>query len=299
MESTTLPDNRAPEFEIIAEGFDFLETPRIAANGDLWFSDLTGTGVFRQRPGMAPEAMLPGRQWVGGMLFDRSALILCSGRGGIVAFDPASGKARDLLTELDGRPIGAVNDLEGDGQGGFFGGTIDFVSIFETGARPTPGTFFHMSAQGAVSVLRRDVIASNGIAASPCGKWLYHVETGRGIWRYPLDADVLPGLGELFIALQDGDGLAVDTAGYLWTACWSTARLLRFAPDGSCIAAMTFPYPHVVSIAFGADDPSFLYITTGSNAQTPHVGAVLRMKVDTPGLPGPATNLSFLEGRPA
>jgi len=288
-------DAFTPPFEVIAQGYDFIEAPRVTTQGDLWFSDLTGRGVYRVRPRHASQIMLPDRQWVGGMVFDRSGQVLCSGRGGIVALNPESGSAHDVLTEIEGTSLGAVNDMEGDGKGGFFAGTIDFVAIFETGQPPAPGMFFHMSAHGAVTVLRRDVIASNGIAASPCGKWLYHVETGRGVWRYPME-NGLPAAGEIVIVLDDGDGLAVDTAGNLWVACWNTARLLQVSPEGACMQVMTFPYPHIVSIVFGADDPSRLYVATGGNAAQPHTGAVLRLKMEIPGLPGPMTRLKALEG---
>lgn len=299
MEITAMSDVVTPEFEIVAQGFDFIETPRVSEQGDLWFSDLTGKGVYRQSPGQDPKVVLPGRQWVGGMLFDRSGQVLCSGRGGIVTIDPQTGGTCDFLTEIEGTPLVAVNDMEADGQGGFYAGTIDFIAIFETGGRPAPGLFFHMSALGEITILRRDVAASNGIAASPCGKWLYHVETGRGLWRYPVDGIAVPGEGRLLVELPDGDGLAVDAAGNLWLACWNTARLLMLSPEGTCIKAMAFPYPHIVSVVFGADDPTSLYVATGGNAAAPRSGAVLRMKVDVPGLPGPLTQLQSLSGAPA
>lgn len=298
MEPSIAKDTCTPPFEVVAQGYDFIEAPRVTPQGDLWFSDLTGRGVHRVRPGRAAEIMMAGRQWVGGMLFDQSGQVLCSGRGGIVALDPATGTSQDVLTEIEGMPVIAVNDMEGDGQGGFFAGSIDFVAIFEAGGKPAPGLFFHMDAHGTTTVLRRDVIASNGIAASPCGKWLYHVETGRGVWRYPFD-DGLPGTGTMLIALEDGDGLAVDMAGDLWIACWNTARLLRFSADGTCLQAVTFPYPHIVSIAFGGDDRSWLYVATGGNDTAPRGGAVLRFRVETPGLPGPPTRLAALAGAAA
>lgn len=282
-------------FDIVAQGYEFIEAPRVSPQGDLWFADLTGGGVYRQRQGHPVEAMLPGRQWVGGLVFDESGAVICGGRGGIVAFDPATGAARDLLSHIDGAPIVAVNDMEGDGRGGFFAGTIDFAAIFERGEAPAAGTFFHMSAQGEVTVLRRDVFASNGIATSPCGRWLYHSETSRGVWRYPLDAGGLPGPGELVIPLEDSDGLALDTSGNLWIACWSTGTLKQFSPAGLCLQSLSFGYPHIVSVAFASTDPDYLYITTGGNVDRPGAGDVLRMRVDVPGLPGPRTRLKVLE----
>ncbi|KHK93625.1 gluconolaconase [Novosphingobium malaysiense] len=235
--------------------------------------------------------MLPDRQWVGGMVFDESGDVICGGRDGIVALDPHTGETRSILTEVDGKPVIAVNDMEADGRGGFFAGTIDFVSIMEKGEPPAPGAFFHMSAEGDVTVLRRDVFASNGIAFSPCGKWLYHSETSRGIWRYPLADNGLPGAGDLLVSEEDGDGLAVDREGNLWLACWSTGRLMHYSPEGAALQALSFPYPHIVSIAFGASDPTSLYIATGGNEDVRKAGAVLRMKVEVAGLAGARSSL--------
>lgn len=293
-EAPHVPAAEAEAFEVVAQGYDFVESPRISPEGDVWFADLTGAGVYRRQGGKAAELVLPGRQWVGGIVFDESGQVLCSGRGGIVALDPETGATREVLSQIEGVPIIAVNDMEGDGRGGFFAGTIDFVAIFETGTPPAPGALFHMSADGDVTVLRRDVAATNGIATSPCGQWLYHMETGRGIWRYPIGPDGLPGSGDLLVALQDGDGLTLDTEGSLWAACWATGRLMQFAPDGRVRQNLGFPYPHIVSVAFGAADPDHIYISTGGNAHAPEMGAVLRMKVDVPGLPGPLTRLRML-----
>ena len=292
MRSTPVTD-----FEVIAEGYDFIEAPRVTADGDLWFSDLNGGGVYRKRTGKPVETMLPARQWVGGLLFDDSGKVICGGRGGIIALDPESGSTQSVLSELEGEPIIAVNDMEGDGCGGFFAGTIDFVAIMEKGETPSPGKFFHFSADGRITVLRRDVFASNGIATSPCGRWLYHSETSRGIWRYPLGENGLPGPGKLLVEEEDSDGLAIDREGNLWLACWSTGRLVQYAPDGIALQTLTFPYPHIVSIAFDEGSPDTLCIATGGNADAPAKGAVLTLKVAVPGLPGPHTRLEILAGR--
>ncbi|GGC16734.1 calcium-binding protein [Novosphingobium marinum] len=287
----------AGDFETIAEGFSFVEGPRVSPEGDLWFADLSGTGVFRKRSGSAPEEMVPARQWVGGIVFDESGMVLCSGRDGIIAVDPATRATIDVLREIDGEPVIAVNDMEADGRGGFFAGTIDFVSIFETGETPRPGKFFHMSAAGEVTVLRSDVFASNGMARSPCGKWLLHSETSRGIMRYPLDDTGMPGEGEMIVDLPDCDGLVADSAGGFWVACWETGRLLHYDADAQCTTGFTFPQPHVVSLDFSAIDPSWLYVSTGGNQDAPDLGAVLRMRVDVPGVPGGLTKLRMLESR--
>lgn len=289
-----VPEPVCPDFEELASGFIFVEAPRGAPDGSLWFSDLSASSVYRRDAGGTVETMLTGRDWVGGLVHDASGKVLCGGRGGIVALDPATGKTQPILSEMEGEAIIAVNDMEADGAGGLYGGTIDFVSIMELGKEPAPGCFFHMDASGKITVLRRDVYASNGIAFSPCGRWIYHSETSRGIWRYPLD-DGRPGAPELFIPLSDSDGMVTDSEGGLWVACWHSGTLLRFTAEGQQTHCLTCDAPHIVSLAFMPDDPTSLLVTTGGNAQVNGAGAVLRLAVETPGVSDHLTALTILE----
>lgn len=281
-------------FEELAGGYGFVEAPRGGPDGAQWFSDLYGASVYRRDSKGRVQTMLTGRDWVGGIVFDKSGLVLCAGRGGIVALDPATGQTFTVLDQVEGEPIIAVNDMEGDGHGGLYGGTIDFVSIMEQGNPPAPGRFFHMDAHGQVTVLRRDVVASNGIGFSPCGRWLYHSETSRGVWRYSIEGGN-PGGPELFIPLADSDGMVVDRNGGLWVACWESGKLLRFDEFGSQTHALTFPYPHIVSLGFEQTDPTSLLVSTGGNATVTGGGAVLRLKVDVPGMPEHPSALVMLE----
>ncbi|MDR7101971.1 SMP-30/gluconolactonase/LRE family protein [Croceicoccus sp. BE223] len=281
------------DFAVVAEGYAFIEAPRVGADGTVWFADLLGGGVHRRVPGRDAETVLPDRIWVGGMLLDESGRGVCGGRGGIVVVDPATRTAAPWLTEIEGQPIVAVNDMEGDGRGGLFGGTLDFVSVFEKGLPPEPGMLFHATARGEVTVLRRDVFASNGIATSACGRYLFHSETSRGVWRYPLQNDGMPDIaaGTLVIEVPDGDGLVVDTDGAFWLACYDVPRLLRCSPDGAILDELTLPYDHIICPAFGPGDPHGLYISTGGRKPEDRGGAVVRMEVDVAGIAGPMTRL--------
>ncbi|WP_144096033.1 SMP-30/gluconolactonase/LRE family protein [Croceicoccus sediminis] len=281
--------------ETLAEGFEFVEAPRVSPEGDVWFSDLTGGGVYRKPPGQDVETMLQGRLWVGGIVFDRSGAVLCSGKGGIVALNPETGAVKTVLDTLDGKPIVAVNDMEGDGRGGFFAGTIDFDAILARGEAPEPGQFFHMDAAGRITILRRDVFATNGIALSPCGRWLYHSETSRGIWRYTMDDDGLPGEGILLAPFEDSDGLALDAEGCLWVACWASGTLVRISADGERLGTFHYGFPHLVSLAFDSADPRCLYVSTGGNAEKPAMGGIIAVNLDVEGLCGAPTSLDMLE----
>ncbi len=270
-------------YETVADGFGFCEAPRVGEDGAVWFSDLTGGGYYRVKPGARPETMLPDRIWIGGATLDQGDAFVCGGKGGLVLVE--GGTPRPLLSEIAGVPVVAVNDIEADEAGGIFGGTLDFAAVFERGEVPSGGIFFHLSTDGAVTVLRDDVVASNGIGFSPDGRTLYHSESTVGVWAWDRDVRGMPTERRLLAPLDDCDGLAVDVEGGIWVACWQSARVLRLQPDGTEDRRIDLPLPHIVSMAFGGADMRELYLATGGNAEHPEAGGVIRLHVDVPGLP--------------
>jgi len=270
-------------FETIATGFRFCEAPRVEEDGTVWFSDLTGGGLYNIRDGIV-RTRLADRIWIGGLTLDQGGACVCSGKGGLLLVG-ADGRARPLLTEIGGEPIIAVNDIEADEQGGLFGGTIDFGAVFERGEKPAGGRFFHLATDGTLTVFREDVVTSNGIGFSPDGGTLYHAESTVGLWAWRRDAAGLPVDRRLLAPLDDCDGLAVDAEGHIWMAFWQQAAIVRFRPDGTVDRRIALPVPKASSLAFGGPDRRELYVTVGGDADRPAVGGVIRLWVDVPGLP--------------
>jgi D-xylonolactonase len=272
------------EFVIVADGFQFVEAPRVDEQGTVYFSDLTAGGYYRRKPGRAVETVLKDRLWIGGAVLDESGSIICSGKGGLVHVDQATGVATPILKELDGEPLIAINDIEADSRGGVFGGSVDFAALFERDEVPGGGQLFYMSPEGAVRILRDGLAVSNGLGFSPDGRMLYHAESTAGVWAYSLGQDGMPGRPDMFASIDDCDGLVVDSEGGVWVACWRSARIQRYRRDGVLDQSLTLPFPHIVSLAFGGPDLTDLYVTTGGNAEQPGKGAVVRVKTEVPGL---------------
>jgi len=284
-----------PEFETVIAGFRFCEAPRVEEDGTVWFSDLTGGGLYSIRDGVV-RTRLTDRIWIGGLTLDQGGACICSGKGGLVLVG-ADGGARPLLTEMGGEPIIAINDIEADEQGGLFGGTIDFAAVFERGEKPSGGRFFHLSVDGTLTLFRDDVVTSNGIGFSPDGGTLYHSESTVGLWAWRRDAAGLPVDRRLLAALDDCDGLAVDAEGHIWVAFWRQAAIVRFRPDGAVDRRIALPVPRVTSLAFGGPDGRDLYVTTGGDGDADRVGGVIRLRADVPGLPPYRSR--FAERRPS
>jgi xylono-1,5-lactonase len=279
------------DFDFIATGFEFAEAPRVANDGSIYFSDLTGGGFHRCARDGVIETVIPDRMWIGGSVLDESGWVICSGKGGLIAVHPVTKETRTILTEIGGIPIVAINDIEADARGGLFGGTVDFAAVFERGEAPSGGLFFHLSATGDVRILRDGLVVSNGMGFSPDGTRLYHSESTKGIWVYGLDASGMPGSPTLFVDIDDSDGLAVDDEGGVWVCCWQRAEIRRYLPSGVLDRTITLPFPHLVSLAFGGPDMSDLYVTTGGNPDHPHKGGVVRFRCGFRGLRSDKTRL--------
>jgi sugar lactone lactonase YvrE len=148
------------------------------------------------------------------------------------------------------------------------------------------------------------VALGNGIQWSPDGTVMYLTDTDAGVvFRLPFDAAAgTVGDPEPFLAFAaDGpgpDGTTVDTEGALWIATYGGGQVLRFAADGTPLAAYPVPTPDVTCAGFGPAGSGALYVTTAATGGSggdalpapadPAAelgGAVLRFDVDVDGLP--------------
>jgi sugar lactone lactonase YvrE len=98
---------------------------------------------------------------------------------------------------------------------------------------------------------------------------------------------------------EDGmpDGLAVDTDGCLWVALAGGGAVRRYAPDGAVVEQVDLPVAFPTSCAFGGDDLTDLFVTTGSRPVPPAsrgdavaggAGALFLVSTEVRGLPAPA-----------
>lgn len=122
---------------------------------------------------------------------------------------------------------------------------------------PREGALHRIDADGRVSVVRRGVAMSNGIAWSPHGTWLYHVDSAAGTvtaLAYDADSGTVGTPRELIRVPSDEgmpDGLAVDVDGGLWLAVWGAGEVRRYTPDGRLDGRVRVPASQVTSCTLG------------------------------------------------
>lgn len=190
---------------------------------------------------------------------------------------------------LGGRRDVRLNDGSVDPQGRFLVGTMSL------GDATGDEVLLRIAADGSTETLRTGIRLSNGIAFSPDGGTIYHVDTlagtvaGHSYGPGAFDAD------EPWRAVVDDlphfpDGLTVDSAGTLWVAQWGGSSVRRHAPTGELLDVVEVDASQASCAAFVGPDLDVLAITTaqeGLTQWTDASGAIFLADPHASGLPVP------------
>lgn len=135
---------------------------------------------------------------------------------------------------------------------------------------------WRLEHDGTVTVLEEGLSLSNGIAWSPDGRVMYHVDTMRHR-VYARSYDPSTGdVGPASVLIDTGqalpDGLAVDSVGDLWIAMWGDGEIRRFASDGTQRDALRTGVPHNTSCAFVGPELDVLVVTSAAGDEVPAPG---------------------------
>ncbi|MCZ6784844.1 MAG: SMP-30/gluconolactonase/LRE family protein [Proteobacteria bacterium] len=277
------------ELRTLAWGYGLIEGPRCDRAGNLYFSDVTRGGVYRLAPGGQVDTVVPKRRGVGGIALHAEGGLVISGRNVCHVRD---GETHILLERAD---VGGFNDLFTDAAGRVYVGSLR-SDPFSGGPDRIPGELFRIDGEGVAEVLYGDVGLSNGIGFSPDGRRLYHSDTAIGaILCSALAPDGSCSERTVFARPERGapDGLAVDEAGGVWTACYGGGCVTRFDADGRPDRVVEVPAQQVTSLCFGGGDRRDLTIVTADNREVPErEGTIFRTRVEVPGLEAPAARVS-------
>lgn len=144
----------------------------------------------------------------------------------------------------DGRPLGRLNDVMADGEGGAFF---------------TVGGIYHVSAQGVVTVVAEHDIMTNGLMLSADGKLLYVTNRDRvvifdvqpdGSTRNRRDFGLLAGD-------SGADGMAIDADGRLYVTASQGVHVL--GRDGTHLGLIPTPRAPI-SLCFSGPEKRTLYV---------------------------------------
>lgn len=218
-------------------------------------------------------------------LAEDGGLLVAAARGlAVITPDGDVSVGPDLL---GGRTGVRLNDGCVDPQGRFLVGTLSLGD--DTGAE----VLLRVSPDGRTETLRTGVRLSNGIAFSPDGATVYHVDTlantvsshSYGPGGFDVDEPWTVVAADL---PAYPDGLAVSTDGTLWVALWGGSRIQRLTPTGRLLETVRVSATQPSCAAFVGPGLDVLAITSaqeGLDTWQDDSGALFLADVGATGLP--------------
>ncbi|MCM2537862.1 SMP-30/gluconolactonase/LRE family protein [Burkholderia glumae] len=271
-----------------------------AAARRVLFVDIKGRRLHRYDPagGGRESWQAPGQ--IGFALPCADGTLICGVQGGLFRFAPSSGQFTCVLPLEADLPGNRLNDAYVDG-----GGQLWFGSMDDAEAAPT-GRLYRVGQDDRVSAHDAGYVITNGPAASPDGRTLYHTDTLRRlVYAFDLGDDGVPRRRRVFVAIRERgypDGMAVDAEGGVWIALFDGARIERYAPDGRLLGQVAFPCANVTKLAFGGDDLRTVYATTATKGLSeaerhaqPLAGALFAFRAPLAGLAPAVCTVRFAQ----
>lgn len=175
----------------------------------------------------------------------------------------------DRLDRIPNPAPGPLNDCTADPAGRL----ITESYFYAPGTDYALGNLILIDNDGSVKILDEGYHLANGLGFSPDGKTLYAADSvARRIYAYQYDVSQAVAWNRRMwvqVPAEEGipDGLAVDADGFVWSAQWYGASVVRYDPDGKMERRIALPAKQVSSVCFGGPDLTELFITTASKSE--------------------------------
>lgn len=235
-------------------------------SGEFVFADIVNGLLYAATENGAVRVLLRCRYQLGAFLFDAAGDLILLTEAGVFAC-PYGGGEPDfrLLWQIPMIPGERFNDAICDSAGRILAGTKT--------EQDRDGTLWQFSPDQPPRRMLSGLKISNGMGFSDQGRTFYHTDSPERMIRryhYDVNSGTLSDAFPLVKAREDcvPDGMTVDAAGNLWTACWGGGRVDRYTPEGILAASYPIPAHQVSSVTIGGANLDTLLVTSaaiGSN----------------------------------
>lgn len=270
------------ELEFVGGGLARPESIIAEADGTLWISDGSQGGVTRMDA--------DGTQRIVGEMGGESNGLAMDGEGnlyianidnGVFYKMYRDGTHEELLSEIDGEPVGAANYVFIDSQDRLWlSVSTRELPWFPAVSSPRPDGYIILIDENGPRIVADGIWFTNEIRMDANEEYLYAAETmERRMIRFPVLED--GSLGEREVFGPDGlghgafvDGFTFDAEGNIWVTTVIRNGLMIITPDGD--AHTVFEDPNlaaldhgVAQIAAGALTPEEMFACVGATLQFP------------------------------
>ena len=259
----------------------------------LYWVDIEGHTIHRLQPETGAHEVFSIGTSVGVLAFRQGSGFVLATKHGFALWDMQTQVMHPLIDPEAGQSHKRFNDGAVDCKGRFWAATMNE----EEEKQKPEGVLYRLDPGGSVSIMETGLIVPNGIGWSPDNTVMYFTDSPRHI-IYAYDFDAVTGAIEdrrtfIYTPEEQGvpDGLTVDSEGYVWSAYWGGAKVVRYDPRGKVERVITVPALQPSSCVFGGKSLDELYITSASRGLSdeqrntyPLSGDVFRIKTNIKGL---------------
>ena len=252
--------------ELVREGFTFTEGPVGASDGGIFFTDVRAFKLYRLDAAGKVTAVREASTGANGLTFNKAGDLYAAegGMGKRISRANQTGQPVTVVDTVNGRPLGAPNDLIMNAKGGIY--------FSDPGTQPIDapdkrGDVYYLPP-GAKEPIRLDdqLKFPNGLTLTLDGKTLLVDDTvGVNIWAYDVQSDGSVKNKRVFAAvpqLTDGksfaDGMCLDTANRVYVTTGAGVQI--FDRSGKSLGLIKIPR-QPSNCAFSGQDKKTLYVT--------------------------------------
>ena len=225
----------------------------------LYWIDIQGKKFWEYNPKTNLNILLDEGFFVAGVVPNKKSGLCIATWEGVKIWDRKN-KYKWLFSDsYEGKKF-KLNDVIPSPNGDLIGGSAHLDTC----------TLFNFKKDGNVEIIDDGLGLCNGMGFSPDLKTFYSTDSlNRQIfkWDYNYEKNSFSNKTELIkipISLGLPDGMTVDSEGFIWSAIWHSAMVIRFDPDGVEERRINLPAAQSSSVMFGGENLNELYITSAS-----------------------------------
>ena len=259
--------------------------------GRLYWTDILSSRIYWHEPASGESRLCDEGRMVGGMTLQADGSLLFFMDRGTVTVWRDGGIVETLLGHIPAEADRRFNDVIADPEGRVFAGAMPFKDL-----ERKRGRLYRLDRDGSYEVVLEVVGIPNGMAFTSDRRSFFFIDSlDNVVWKFDYD----PRTGSIgrrrdflrFDPERDGhaDGMTLDSQDNLWIAMAMGGKVLQFGADGSRKRTLELPARFTASVAFGGDDLSDLYVTTGTHPEDedlgPASGALIVLRPGPAGVP--------------
>ncbi len=258
--------------------------------GRLYWTDILSSRIYWHEPASGESRLCYEGRMVGGMTLQADGSLLFFMDRCTVAVWKDGRVAGMILEDIPAEADGRFNDVIADPGGRVFAGAMPFKDL-----ERKAGRLYRLDRDGSYEVVLEGIGIPNGMAFTSDRRSFYFIDSlDNVVWKFDYDSRTgAIGRQRAFLRFdpeRDGhaDGMTLDQEDNLWIAMAMGGRVLQFAADGRRKRCIELPARFTASVAFGGEDLTDLYVTTGNHPEDqdlgPMAGALILLKSDSKGV---------------